>query len=205
MVGRLTNMPSTVKDAVKMIKPVAVFLWRKIDHSGHDSCRLFKLANGWRLTGTAIFWDNSSPCHLEYNVVTDRAWKTRSAKVSGYIGKKALNFRITSVGARAWQLNGALIKRVTGCVDVDLGFTPATNLIALRRLALKVGQREEAPAVYLKFPEMRLVKLPQSYLRIGRTEYEYVAPTVGYSGTLQVLPSGAVSQYPGLFELVVSG
>jgi hypothetical protein len=188
-----------------MMKPVAVFLWRNIDHPGHDSCRLFKLANGWRLTGAAIFRYNGRPCHLEYDVATDRSWKTRNAKVSGYFGKKSLDLRIGSAGATRWKLNGVLSKSVIGCVDVDLSFTPATNLIALRRLALKVGQRAEAPAACLKFPEMRLVKLPQSYFRLGRTEYEYEAPTVGYSGTLQVLPSGAVSQYPGLFELVVSG
>ena len=52
---------------------------------------------------------------------------------------------------------------------------------------------------------MRLVKLPQSYLRVSRIAYEYDAPTVGYSGTLQVLPTGSVSWYPGLFALVESG
>ena len=188
-----------------MIKPVAVFLWRKIDHSGHDSCRLFKLAHGWRLTGAAAFLDNGKPCHLQYDVAADAAWKSRSAKVSGYIGKKTFDVRIVSAGAGRWKLNGVFIKSVTGCVDIDLGFTPATNLITLRRLKLKVGQRAEAPAAYLQFPEMRLVKLPQSYLRIGRYDYEYEAPTVGYTGTLHVLPSGVVSQYPGLFELMVSG
>lgn len=90
-------------------------------------------------------------------------------------------------------------------MDIDLGFTPATNLIALRRLSLKVGQRAEAPAAYLRFPQMRLVMLPQTYLRVGRTEYEYHAPTVGYAGTLRVLPSGEITQYPGLFERVTSG
>jgi hypothetical protein len=188
-----------------MIKPSAVFLWRKVDHPGHDSCRLFKLANGWRLTGAAIFCDNHRPCHLQYDVAADGAWKTRNAKISGYIGRKAVDLRIVSVGAARWKLNKVLCRSVAGCVDVDLGFTPATNLIALRRLALKVGQRAEAPAAYLQFPEMRLVILPQSYLRIGNTEYEYEAPTVGYSGTLQVLPSGAMNRYPGLFELVASG
>ncbi len=74
--------------------------------------------------------------------------------------------------ALRWQVNGVSKKSVRGCVDVDLGFTPATNMIALRRLSLKVGQRAEAPAAYLQFPEMRLVMLPQTYLRIGRTEYE---------------------------------
>ncbi len=194
-----------LKDEVNMIKPVAIFFWRKVDHPGHDSCRLFKLSNGWRLTGAAVFRDNGKPCYLQYDAAADRAWKTRNAKVSGYIGKKAVDLRIVSTGTARWQLNGVLGKSVTGCVDVDFGFTPATNLITLRRLALKVGQRADAPAAYLRFPEMRLVKLPQSYLRTGRTEYEYKAPTVGYSGTLKVLATGAVSHYPGLFELVVSG
>jgi hypothetical protein len=187
-----------------MTRPVAVFLWRKVDRPGHDSCRLFKLANGWRLTGAAVFRDAGRPCHLQYDVATDKAWKTRSVKVSGYIGKKAFDVRVESARDAHWKLNGVLVKSVTGCVDVDLGFTPATNLIALRRLALKVGQRAEAPAAYLQFPEMRLVLLPQSYLRTGRTEYEYEAPTVGYSGRLRVSPGGAVSRYPGLFELVAS-
>jgi hypothetical protein len=86
-----------------MIKPIAVFLWRKLEHHGHDSCRLFKLANGWRLTGAAIFWDNGRPCHLQYGVTADGAWKTRSAKVSGYIGKKAVDLRIASAGTARWQ------------------------------------------------------------------------------------------------------
>jgi hypothetical protein len=49
---------------------------------------------------------------------------------------------------------------------------------------------------------MRFVKLPQSYRRVGKTAFVYTAPTVGYAGTLNVLPSGAVAHYPGLFALV---
>jgi len=188
-----------------MNNPAAAFLWRKIDSPGHDSCRLFKLAHGWRLTGAAIFVDKGRPCHLQYDVTVSSDWKTRQAQVSGHIGKKDVDLCIVSAGTARWQLNGVLKQGVTGCVDVDLGFTPATNLIALRRLTLKVGQDAAAPAAYLQFPELRLVKLPQSYRRSGRTTYEYAAPTVGYAGTLHVLPIGAVSQYPGLFELVVSG
>ena len=64
----------------------ASFFWRKLDHPGHDSCRLFKLPKGWFANG--VEQDN-----------------------------------------------------VAGCLDLDLGFTPATNLFAIRRLSLKVGQR----------------------------------------------------------------
>ena len=188
-----------------MVNPAAMFFWRKLDHPGHDSCRLFKLPNGWRLSGAAVFWSEGQPCHFHYEVSVDRVWRTRGGKVFGHLGMKAIDLSIRSAGAGGWQVNGIYKKGVTGCIDVDLGFTPATNLIALRRLSLKVGQRAEAPAAYLQFPDMRLVRLPQSYLRIGPTEYKYEAPTVGYAGTLQVLASGAVSQYPGLFELLTSG
>ena len=188
-----------------MLKPTAMFFWRKLDHPGHDSCRLFKLANGWRLSGVAVFWDKGQPCHFHYEVSTDAKWRTRNANVSGFLGRKAVDLRIKSAGAGRWQVNGVSMKSVRDCIDVDLGFTPATNLIVLRRLSLKLGQGAEAPAAYLQFPEMRLIMLPQTYLRTGRTEYQYDAPSVGYSGKLQVLPSGEVIQYPGLFERVVSG
>jgi hypothetical protein len=81
-------------------------------------------------------------------------------------------------------------------------FTPATNLIALRRLRLKIGQWVEAPAAYLTFPAMQMAKLPQTCLRVGWTTYDYSAPTVGYTGSLEVLPSGVIVKYSGLFELL---
>ena len=186
------------------MKPTAAFFWRKLDHPGHDSCRLFKLSNGWRLLGAAVFFDGGRPCHFHYEVATDTTWRTRRARITGYLGHKALDLRM-SASKNGWSLNGKQIERVAGCIDVDLGFTPATNLIAIRRLSLKVGQSAETPAAYLQFPKMRMVKLPQTYHRVGRTEYKYAAPTVGYSGKLEISTAGAIIDYPGLFERVVSG
>ena len=182
------------------MKPSAAFFWRKLDHPGYDSCRLFQLTNGWRLSGVAVFWGGRYPCHFHYEVVTDSAWRTRRAGVNGYLGNRAINMRINAAGNR-WKVNSELQDNIAGCLDVDLGFTPATNLIAIRRLSLKVGQYAEAPAAYLAFPTMHFVKLAQTYYRTGRNEYEYEAPTVGYAGTLQVTSSGAIVHYPGLFEL----
>jgi uncharacterized protein len=188
-----------------VLKRTATFFWRRVDHSGADSCRLVKLANGWRIAGAAVFWDAGRPCQFQYEVLADVAWKTRSAGVSGFLGRKAIDLRIRSDRACRWKVNGVAKDSVRGCIDLDLGFTPATNLIVLRRLSLRVGQRAEAPAAYLRFPDMRLVLLSQTYFRIGPNEYDYEAPAVGYRGTLQVERSGAVIRYPGLFERVTSG
>ncbi len=52
-----------------------------------------------------------------------------------------------SAGRGRWRVNGVMNADVTGCIDVDLSFTPATNLFTLRRLGLKVGEHADAPAL----------------------------------------------------------
>jgi hypothetical protein len=183
-----------------MPKKADVFFWKKLDYPGSDCCRLVKEKTGWRLSGAAVFFEGE-PCQFQYEVSTDLAWRTRSVNVSGFKGKKPIELDIRSIGG-SWIVNGVAKRNVVDCVDVDLGFTPATNLIVLRRLSLKVGQQAEAPAAYLSFPEMRMIILPQTYRRISPTEYQYDSPTHGYSEVLHVLHSGVVIKYPGLFELM---
>jgi uncharacterized protein len=71
-------------------------------------------------------------------------------------------------------------------MDIDLGFTPATNLLAVRRLRLNVGEQAEAPAAWLALPSLKLSVLPQKYLRSAKLEHDYEAPSVGYKGRLRV-------------------
>jgi hypothetical protein len=85
-------------------------------------------------------------------------------------------------------------------VDVDLGFTPATNLIPIRRLALLVGEAADAPAAWLDIANGALGLLAQRYERRSETAYWYEAPAFGYSAELDVGPDGFVRRYPGLWE-----
>jgi hypothetical protein len=186
------------------LTPPAVLFWRKLDSPGHDSCRFFQLAGGYRLLGAAVFLESKRVCHLQYDVMADAGFRTTGASVAGFVGKTPVDVRIRAIGGERWEVNGKNCPRIAGCLDVDLGFTPATNLLALRRLALRVGQEAEAPAVYLAFPAMQFMVLPQHYKRISRNEYDYEAPSFGYRGTLRVSPIGAVVEYPGLFEMVAS-
>ena len=180
----------------------STFLWRRLDQPGHDSCRLLARRGGWRLTGAAVFLDAGQPCHFHYEVDASTGWRARRARVRGYLGERAVDVRIHATAAGAWRLDGHAVHGLAGCVDLDLAFTPATNLLVLRRLALEVGQGAEAPAAYLRFPELDLVRLPQSYVRVSREEYAYRSPSTGYAGTLIVQDSGAVEEYPGLFEQI---
>jgi hypothetical protein len=178
-----------------------LILWRRLDLPGHDACNLWATEHGWSLTGTAIFGLEDQPCHLAYQVECDLTWGTRSAKVTGWFGRQVLELTIVSRPGERWEFNGTDQPQAAGCLDVDLGFTPATNLIALRRLALGIGQAADAPAAYLHFPELKLERLEQWYHHVSPDTYEYQSPSFGYAAPLQVSDVGFVTRYPGLWEL----
>lgn len=83
-----------------------------------------------------------------------------------------------------------------------MGFTPATNLLVLRRLDLSRGGAADAPAAWLDVRDGTLVRLPQCYARRTATAYRYEAPTVGYAADLAVSDAGFVTRYPGLWASV---
>jgi uncharacterized protein len=114
-------------------------LWRRLDFPGHDICSLWKSASGWQLSGTAIFLFEQTPCLLAYEVSASADWKTQIASISGYVGETAIALTFAPTTTRHWRVNGTEVQEAAGCIDLDLGFTPATNLIAIRRLDLKIG------------------------------------------------------------------
>lgn len=177
-------------------------LWRRLDAPGHDVCRLLERGAGWLLDGTAVFLDDRrQPTCLHYEVECDRAWQTVGGRVRGWVGANAVKLRVERDTAGQWMLNGQLAPGLSDCVDLDLGFTPATNLLPLRRLQLKIGQAADAPAAWLDVHVRRLTRLAQRYERHTAAAYGYAAPEVGYASELEVAPSGFVRRYPGLWAV----
>jgi len=175
-------------------------LWRRSDLPGHDSCCLWKSSHGWQLSGTAIFLFEQKPCLLSYKVNTDTNWENCMASVSGYMGKSIIALTIARAPSTYWSINDTEVQEAADCIDLDLGFTPATNLIAIRRLSLAIGARAQAPAAWLDFPDFTLKRLEQQYHRISHSHYEYSAPKVGYADVLEVDDYSAIAHYPQFWE-----
>jgi hypothetical protein len=183
-----------------MSEPIAV-LWRRLDAPGHDACQFMPGDNGWTIRGLAVFLEAQQVCQLRYEVVADSAFQTRAAAVAGWLGQTAVDLRIRADGNGEWTVNGLRQPELSGCLDLDLGFTPATNFLPVRRLALNMGEAAEAVAAYLAFPGLGLAVLQQRYQRVSSTAYEYDAPSAGYRGTLVFSAHGVIVSYPGLFVM----
>lgn len=180
----------------------SAILWRRLDTPGHDACRLIRLDDGWRLQGSAAFLhEDGSPACACYEVDCDREWRTRRGRVRGSIGARNLDLHIERADDGQWRLDGKAVDGMDGLLDLDLGFTPATNLLQLRRIALDTGQTADVPVAWLDLPERGLRMLQQRYERRARGAYWYEAPEYGYSALLRVNVLGFVEDYPQLWRM----
>ena len=118
----------------------------------------------------------------------------------GHVGGVSIAADIASSSDGVWQLDGAVVDAVAGCVDLDSGFTPATNLLSIRRLALAEGAAADVRAAWYDAGARGLQPLDQRYERRGYSAYWYESPMFKYAAEVEVLPTGFVRRYPGLWE-----
>jgi len=89
---------------------------------------------------------------------------------------------------------------VAGCIDLDLNFSPSTNLLPIRRLSLTVGEEASVRAAWLRFPSFTLEPLEQIYRRTGATTYVYESAGGRFVRELIVNEAGFVTLYPGIWQ-----
>jgi uncharacterized protein len=188
-----------VENIEQMPMAIETVLWRRLDLPGHEIASLYTLDQGRKLSGSALFSSDEGPAKLDYAIVCDSAWRTDSAQITGAIRNRQGSLNVSVDARRKWRLNGVECGAVEECLDIDLGFSPSTNLLPIRRLALTVGEEAEVRAAWLPFPSLDFVLLPQVYRREGETIYRYESAGGAFVRSLQVNAFGFVTSYPELW------
>jgi uncharacterized protein len=174
--------------------------WRRLDTPGHESARISSQGSHWHLNGTAVFAHTGQPCRLDYSIICDAEWRTVSGQVAGWVGDDIIDLAISVGSGRQWLLNETEFPIVTGCTDLDLNFSPSTNLLPIRRLNLAVGEEAAVRAAWLRFPSFTLEPLDQIYRRLDERTYRYESAGGSFVRELQVNDAGFVTLYPGLWQ-----
>jgi len=175
--------------------------WRRLDVPGFEEARAVRTAAGWRLSGKLVVEDAGVTARLSYSIDCDPAWRTRSALIEGNAGGGPTRFALTASGKGQWMRDGAALPDLAGALDVDLGFTPATNTLPILRLGLAVGESAPVRSAWLRFPELRLEPLEQTYTREGERSFRYraVVDTQPFTALLDTDAFGRVVRYEGLW------
>ena len=167
-----------------------MILWRCLFRPGHEAARLI----GTRLEGCAVFAHEDQPCRLDYVITCDDAWRTQHARVTGWVGDREID---VDIATNPWRLNGVEVEAVRGCTDVDLNFSPSTNLLPIRRLNLAIETEATVRAAWLRFPSFQLEPLEQVYRRLARDRYRYSSAGGSFVAELTVDENGFPTDYPG--------
>lgn len=183
------------------MKEESSIVWRRSDLPGHEYARIFSNSSGRRISGTAIFVYWSEFCKLEYSIECRPEWRTRSAKVAGFIGETSIKAEIAVDRNNCWKLNGKEVPEVTDCTDIDLNFSPVTNTLPIRRLELAVGRKSMVRAAWLRFPGFELEPLEQVYERTGERLYHYESGGGSFQTDIEVDDFGWVVNYPDLWQI----
>ena len=181
----------------------ATAAWRHLDaRVGFEVLFSKSEPGGYRFEGHSTAVEEGVAWSVSYAIEVDARWVTRSARVVAHSAIGAREVRLEADGNGAWLLDGDPAPQVEGCLDLDLEASAFTNAFPVRRLALKVGERAQTPAAYLRAPDLSLERLEQTYARLdddwNRSRYDYASPGFDFTAVLVYDEHGLVLDYPGI-------
>lgn len=186
----------------RTVKTDRWIIWRRLDEPGTDLCRIVQGEDAWHLMGTATGLHGVAPLHIDYHVACDANWITRTVCLLGWADSRRIDLVIQRDDDGGWTFNEQSLPVLKGASDIDLGFTPATNTVAVRRIGQAPGTSVETTAAWLDESDWTLKPLRQIYRRVTEGRYEYESPANGFKAILTLDEAGLVCDYPDLWTAI---
>ena len=181
---------------------VETCLWRWLRGTGLERFELLREDAGWVLRGTILALGDRPSAEARYEVSCDPAWSTRRVDVTLFEAGVERSLRLSVEDGR-WYESGRERDAVRGCLDVDLGWSPSTNTLPIRRLNLAVGESSgPLTAAWVRFPELAIEPLPQEYRRLSERRYRYTSRGGAFTAEIDVDEHGVVVDYQGVWQRV---
>ncbi|MGC6584647.1 putative glycolipid-binding domain-containing protein [Paenibacillus sp. Dod16] len=175
-------------------------LWNRHDLPSLEHGRLYRHHHRFTLTGMVVASLEGRPLHCSYEVETTRSWQTRKVKIKLSIGTEVQSLHLERDDDGRWWDGDTELTAFAGVTDIDLGITPSTNSLPIRRLKLRPGESASMTAVWIQFPSLTIAPLPQQYTRTGEYTYRYESNDGAYQADLEVDEHGLVTKYADVWS-----
>ena len=153
------------------------------------------------LEGGTAATEEGTPWSVQYRVAVDHDWRTTHVLATG-ISPAGYRELVALVRDGRWWINGIERADLDGCVDIDFETSLVTNTLAVHRLDLTATAPVEVPAAFVRFEDLRVERVEQSYLCVEhtteRTVFDYTSTTFDFGCQLVFDASGLVTDYPGI-------
>jgi hypothetical protein len=180
-------------------RTISTGLWQLLQGTGLERFEFAQAGELWILRGTVLTLSNAA-AEMKYEIVCNGQFCTQSAHIAL---RDALGERTTEVVRENghWYQNEAQVEGLDEAIDIDLGWSPSTNTLPIRRLSLTVGESSgPVRAAWVQFPELKLQLLEQEYHRVDDRVYLYLGGGGRFQAKLLVDEYGMVEEYEGFWK-----
>ncbi len=139
---------------------------------------------------------------VRYRLQLDELWRSRELHVETS-GAHTATLDLVGDGSGSWSVGGQRAGDLDGCFDVDLGVSPATNTLPIRRLDPPVGRTVVTRVAWVRFPELTVQPDDQTYERLG--ERRWMFRSDDFQAALEVDADGLVVRYSDLWTRIATG
>ncbi len=180
-------------------------LWRNEAFHMYEFCALKDTGQTFQFEGVVVTVEEEKPIRIAYQLLFDRQGLTQTVEVDAVGGLRDRHLQLIVDKQRTWFWNGCELPECQGFADVDLGFSPATNTLPIRRLNLQPGESRELMVTWVRFPQFDVVPFPQRYTRLDANRYLYESLIGDFKAELTVDDWGMVMKYGQYWEAVAAG
>lgn len=167
-------------------------MWVSGELESAERCVILGKAGRATVRGTTLLPIGDAPAMVAYAVSTEGDWSTTTCKIRVSVEGRIQKIVLVRTND-GWTVNDDLRPDLSGCSTVDLGWTPATNTLALRAGQLSVGESHTATAAWVRFPDFDVVQSEQTYTRVTPDLVRY--ESANFSAELVVSPADVVTKY----------
>lgn len=181
---------------------LADVLWQRVGRTSLEHCRLSRSPGKFVLQGVLLAKAEEAPRQIHYEVSCGRDWVTQAVHVMVIQGRHLRRLQLERDHVGIWRRDSEVLPEFEGLIDVDLQITPSTNTLPIRRLRLGEGESADTDALWIRFPDLSLERLPQRYTRTGEFRYTYESRSGAFRADLEVDEESVVIRYGDIWRRV---
>ena len=176
-------------------------LWHGVEPFSAELCHLARRDRGWHLQGVVLADLTAGGVEIRYLLHLDELWRSRRLRVE-MTGAHRGTLDLVGDGHGTWTVDGEATPGLDGCIDVDLGISPSTNTLPIRRLDPPYERPVAIHAAWVRFPELTVEAEAQSYERVSANRWRFRSGD--FQANLEVDDEGLVVRYGDLWSRIVA-
>jgi len=166
--------------------------WTGIETGSMETLELSVSADEVRATSVVENADRT----LRYRARATAQWEFSDLLVDD---DRAGSLHLVRSPCGEWSANGEPRPDLGAAIDIDLSFSPFTNTLPIRRLALSPGASRDIVTAYVT-DALEVLPDPQRYTCLSRDHYLYESRDSDFRREILVDVAGLVLDYPGLYR-----